>query len=390
MKLQRIRSYLATAGHPEKKIRIIHVAGTVGKGSTSVFAASLLRAAGLRTGVFLSPHLVDYTERIQIYDHASRQIPQQRFMDYFSHIRRNSFGKKLTPFEILTAMAVHYFVDEGVEAAVFEVGLGGRLDATNALKTEVSVITRIGMDHMHWLGNTLEKIAAEKFAIIRPGVPVVMAPHEAALYRSLPASRFTPHASPFALHVPRPIALPTTAQLSGTHQRQNAALSLKAVEIFLGRQLSALERHAGLSQAFIPGRLQRLRAKPPLILDGAHNEDSAHILAVFLRRNYPRLRWNFVVGILERKDASAILRHLSPLALRFLWVPVPGNPCHSATELDQLLKKQKKPPPANACRSWKEALRKTGMRPVCITGSLYLAGNVLRQLGRHKALRSSI
>ena len=340
--LGRVERLLDALGSPHRKFKSVHIAGTKGKGSTSAMLESVLRAAGYRTGLYTSPHLHSFRERIQV---DNELIPEVDFAALTEQLRPLAErDKELTTFEVATALAFAYFAQVGVEIAVVEVGLGGRLDATNVVRPLVAIITTIGHDHMHILGNTLAKIAAEKAGIIKEEVPVVTAPQErsalaviertcaekhAPLHRvsqewqwratkhSLAGQEFTvtgrrqdpsfnSNTSYKGLYVP----------LLGKHQLRNAAVVLTTVEVLrsLGIEVSESARRQGLRDVVWPARFEVMGQHPYFVVDGAHNVDSARCLATTLQQYFPDLQPWFVLAILSDKDIPAILRQLLPRA----------------------------------------------------------------------------
>jgi dihydrofolate synthase/folylpolyglutamate synthase len=340
--LGRVEHLLDALGNPHRKFKSVHIAGTKGKGSTSVMLASILQAAGYRTGLYTSPHLHSFRERIQV---DSTLIPETDFVALTQRLRPLAEAdKELTTFEVATALALAHFAQVGVEIAVVEVGLGGRLDATNVVHPLVAIITTIGHDHMHILGNTLAKIATEKAGIIKEGVPVVTAPQErsalgviertcaekqAPLHRvsrewqwratkhSLEGQEFTvtgrlqdpsinSDRSYKGLHVP----------LLGKHQLRNAAVVLATVEVLrtLGIEVCESATRQGLRDVVWPARFEVMGQHPYFVVDGAHNVDSARCLATTLQQYFPDLQPWFVLAILSDKDIAAILRALLPRA----------------------------------------------------------------------------
>jgi dihydrofolate synthase/folylpolyglutamate synthase len=340
--LGRVERLLEALGNPHRKFKSVHIAGTKGKGSTSAMLESVLRAAGYRTGLYTSPHLHSFRERIQV---DNELIPEVDFAALTEQLRPLAErDKELTTFEVATALAFAYFAQVGVEIAVVEVGLGGRLDATNVVRPLVAIITTIGHDHMHILGNTLAKIAAEKAGIIKEEVPVVTAPQErsalaviertcaekhAPLHRvsqewqwratkhSLAGQEFTvtgrrqdpsfnSNTSYKGLYVP----------LLGKHQLRNAAVVLTTVEVLrsLGIEVSESARRQGLRDVVWPARFEVMGQHPYFVVDGAHNVDSARCLATTLQQYFPDLQPWFVLAILSDKDIPAILRQLLPRA----------------------------------------------------------------------------
>ena len=342
--LRRVDDLLDKLGHPERDYLIIHIAGTKGKGSVSAFCASALRAAGYRTGLYTSPHLHDYTERIQV---SGKPISQEEMVALVEEIRPVIESiRELTTFEITTALAFLFFSRRQVEAAVIEVGLGGRLDATNIITPVVSVITSLSYDHTFILGNTLEEIAGEKAGIIKHRIPVVLAPqveearqviHRVSAERSAPliqvgtdvkfsiqsqslqgtsltvwrddirgadetGPRIEFPIEPIGLHIP----------LLGEHQVENAAVAFTALELFSqrGLPLSRQNIQDGFSQTQWPGRFEVLSLIPTVILDCAHNRDSAMRLRLALEMYFPRRPIHLLFGASEDKDIEGMFAEL--------------------------------------------------------------------------------
>ena len=342
-KLGRTRALLDLAGGPDRRLRIAHVAGTKGKGSTVAYLESIVRAAGWRTGAYTQPHLHAFRERIRI---DGQPVPPDLFADGVDRLRALVDGLAAqhpdagapTTFELTTVLSVLLFERAGVDLAIEEVGLGGRLDATNALETDLALIARIGLDHRQILGNTLAQIAAEKIAIARPGQPVVamrqrpaaqtvIEAHCAAVGAQLivvPPLRERRGGTAAGEVVGRlasgesftaSLGLATLLEGVGEHQRQNAALAVAAAEVLArdGLPLTPAAVQQGLSGAWLPARLELVGLRPRVLIDAAHNVDSAKALAEELRRWPTRPLW-LVLGILRDKDAAAILRELLPLA----------------------------------------------------------------------------
>ncbi len=324
--LERIRTVLKALRNPQRDCRFIHVAGTNGKGSTSAMIESALRAAGQHTGLFTSPHLAEPTERIRI---AGQPVTAEQFADAFATV--HSASEELlsegtidlhpTYFETVTAMAFLLFRDLGTERIVLEVGLGGRLDATNVVEPELCVITPIDFDHEQFLGNTIEAIAGEKAGILKPGVPAVFAKQRpeaervlveyavrlgCAYSRTVDAQVTDVHVdargSRFAVNG-RTVVCP----LAGEHQVENALTAALALEHF---GVSA----AGIAHTVWPGRLERVSETPEIILDGAHNPAGARALAGYIQRFYSGRRIWMVYGSMRDKAVEEITGILFPLA----------------------------------------------------------------------------
>jgi dihydrofolate synthase / folylpolyglutamate synthase len=332
--LGRMYSLMEKMGNPHLKYPIIHIAGTKGKGSVSAFCEGALRAAGYKTGLYTSPHMDDFNERIQV----NRQpIPHELFIELVDEFR-NVFESvsKLTFFEITTALAYLYFARQEVEAAVIEVGLGGRLDATNVCQPLVSVITSLSYDHTAVLGDTLAKIAAEKGGIIKFGVPVVIAPQvqearsvinqiaaecQAPLtvlgddihYDRLTFSLFGQSLRIFSSNGMGPVDLEIA--MDGSFQVENAAVAYAALRVASERGLEKLNDQTiaqGFKQAKWPGRFEILQLTPPLVVDSAHNRDSAMKLRRALDEYFPDLPVTLVFGASEDKDIEGMLAELMP------------------------------------------------------------------------------
>lgn len=328
--LERIGVLLEALGNPQQAFRIVHVAGTNGKGSTCAMIESGLRAAGWRTGLYTSPHLVEPTERIQV---AGRPVSAARFAAAFDEVhasaetllRQERIDLHPTYFESVTAMALLLFRECGVQFAVLEVGLGGRLDATNAVTPELCVVTPVDFDHEAYLGKSLESIAGEKAGILKPGVRAVFARQRPEAERVLEAraaalgvgvARSSDVAiSGVALHARGSDFMwgeaAVTCRLPGEHQVENACTAIAALRQ-LGIAPDAIR--AGLAQTVWPGRLERVSSNPEIILDGAHNPAGARALAEYLNRFYePRHVW-LIYGAMRDKAVEEIAAILFPRA----------------------------------------------------------------------------
>ncbi|HZT38266.1 MAG TPA: folylpolyglutamate synthase/dihydrofolate synthase family protein [Bryobacteraceae bacterium] len=324
--LERMRQLCDALGNPERACRLVHVAGTNGKGSTCAMIEAGLRAAGLRTGLYTSPHLVEPTERIQV---AGAPVSHEQFAAAFDHVHETAerllqdgrIDLHPTYFETVTAMAFVLFRELKCEIVVLEVGLGGRLDATNVVMPELCVITPIDYDHEQYLGRTIEAIAGEKAGILKRGTPAIFARQrseaECVLINRarkldiqfdrvadhrLERIRVEAHGSEFELD-----GRAVTCPLAGEHQIENAATAALA--------LSHLQAPvAGLARTVWPGRLERLAEDPEIILDGAHNPAGARALAAYIERFYRRRRIWLIYGSMRDKAVEEIEGALFPLA----------------------------------------------------------------------------
>jgi dihydrofolate synthase/folylpolyglutamate synthase len=331
--LERITKLLDALGNPHRAGRFVHVAGTNGKGSTSAMIEAGLRAAGIHTGLYTSPHLIEPTERIRI---AGQAITPDQFAQSFTKVHETAErmldAKELdlhpTYFESVTAMAFLLFAREPVDTVVLEVGLGGRLDATNVVTPVLSVITPIDFDHQLFLGDTLAKIAAEKAGILKPGVPAVFAqqpPEAESVLRAHARGPYTlsrdwaitdleldARGSRFRLR-----GLNISCPLAGEHQVENArtaAIALHALGV----------SPAGISKTCWPGRLERVSQRPEIILDGAHNPAGTRALVAYIRRFYNGRRVWIVYGVMGDKAVAEMAGMLFPVAHRVI-VTAPAN-----------------------------------------------------------------
>ncbi len=318
---QRMRGLLAVLGNPQQRFHAVHITGTKGKGSTSALTESILRHHGLRTGLFTSPHLHTFRERIR---QNGQLIPRQDLADLIRDLRPFFEAiPDLTVFDKITALAFQYFAESGVEWAVVEVGLGGRLDSTNVLLPQVCGITRISMDHTHVLGETLDKIAFEKAGIIKPETPVYVAPQRPLAMEVLQRVARERKAPLTVVSPVQDRALP----LQGRHQQVNAAIALGMVQE-LARQgriswdEDAVE--AGLANTFWPGRFELLPwpdgGVAPLLVDCAHNVDSIQVLLATLEEYYPGRPLTFIFGANRDKALRPILEQLLAVSPRLVLV----------------------------------------------------------------------
>jgi len=373
----------ALAGNPQDRLRFIHVAGTNGKGSTCAMLESIYRAAGLRVGLFTSPHLVSFRERIQV----NRQlIPESDIARLVAGLRGLPRHGVATLFEFTTVMALKFFTEQKCDLVIWETGLGGRLDATNIVTPLASVITNIALDHQEWLGDTLEKIAAEKAGIIKPGIPVVTAVNESAALAIIAKIARERHAPLTGVKVADQgsSGLPQDLPLAGEHQKQNAALALATVEV-LQQHIPVAEKaiRIGLAEVSWPGRLQLVQRAngQKILLDGAHNLAGAEVLGQALAKHFPAEKRTLILGILQDKDWRQICRKLSPLAGKIIAVPVASKRTASPDELAAECRTANPGAEIVVAQSLKEALQASSRDEcVVITGSLYLAGEALELL----------
>lgn len=371
--LENARGLLAAAGDPQHRLRFLHVAGTNGKGSTCAMMDSILRAGGRRTGLYTSPHLVDFRERIRL---DGTMISEDAAAEGLTILRRaaESLANPPTFFEVTTVLAAWWFAREGAEYAVWETGMGGRLDATNAVVPEVAVITPVGMDHCQWLGDSLAQIAGEKAGIIKPRVPVVSAP-QAGEVRAVLQSKAAECGAPISF-VTKPWS-GGALDLSGSHQRWNAALACAALRA-AGAGLDDLAESKGLRNVVWPGRFQRVAHN--LVIDGAHNPQAAETLVAAWREAFGEARASLVFAAMHDKDTVRVLRALRAIAEEVWLVPLASARAASADELRfgaesagfTAIRRGELP----VCLA--EA-RASG-RPVLVAGSLFLAGEALALL----------
>jgi dihydrofolate synthase/folylpolyglutamate synthase len=360
--LENTRRLLAALDHPERACRFLHVAGTNGKGSTCAMLDAVLRAAGHRSGLYTSPHLVDFRERIRV---NGERIPEADVARILTRLRDATSGWAHAPtyFELSTALALRHFADAGAELVVLETGMGGRLDSTNAVTPIVSVITPIAMDHAQWLGDTLAKIAAEKAGILKPGVSAVSAVLEARAREVGAPLEFV--REPFPGHV----------GLAGSHQKENAALAVAALRAARIDIPDAALRQ-GLATMQWPGRFQRLGDR--FVLDGGHNPHAAAQLVRTWREEFGEERPLVIFSALGDKEYAAMLETLAAIADELWIVPVRSA---RATEPETLAAAA--PVPARIFESLDAALAeaKSRDRRVLVTGSLFLVGEALEILG---------
>ncbi|MSS73687.1 MAG: bifunctional folylpolyglutamate synthase/dihydrofolate synthase [Candidatus Latescibacteria bacterium] len=408
-KLDRMRALLDLLGDPHQRLRCIHVAGTKGKGSVCAFVDSILRAAGHRVGLYTQPGLVDMRERVMIdrrmipKDHLVRQV--ERLRPCVERVAREVDGE-VTYFEGMTALAFDYYALEGVDYVVLEVGLGGRLDATNVVTPAVSAITSIGFEHTGILGHTLEKIAGEKAGIVKEGRPVVSAPQQEeamATIRSVCQERGA-RLVEVGRDVSYEVRLRETGrhlfdltgpegryegleiETMGEHQVINAAVAVAAVGLLRAQGASVPEEavRQGLKRTTWPGRMQVVGQRPTLVLDGAHTLESARGLVRALREGFQYDRLILVFGIATDKDISGVWRVLEREAdVAFLTrssFPKAAEPramFQMIDDTDVALRVVE-----NAAEAFEQARAEAGPEDlICVTGSFYLIGDLMRHLG---------
>lgn len=382
---------LDALGNPQEGMRIIHIAGTNGKGSVSAFLCSILRKAGKKVGVFTSPHLVDFRERICV---DGEMIAKDAVQEYGNYLLEQDFGVSPTMFDYCLAMALLHFKDEACDVVILETGLGGKLDSTNAVGIpEVTVITKIGYDHMAILGDTLEEIAEEKAGIIKSGTALVIESQESEVL-----SVFLEKAEQVGTRVCRVVGPENFSEcryeageqkfcfgeygelrmrMLGVHQYENAAVAIMAAEEFLRDSISLDCVRAGVYDTYWKGRMEILRKKPFLMVDGAHNSNGVSALKKSLMQLFPGEKFHFIMGVMADKDYEQMIEELLPLALDFVTVTVEYERALQAEELAECIRK--KGVPATSVEELSVCLATDYIKDTYKTiafGSLYFVGEV--------------
>ncbi|HWB18678.1 MAG TPA: folylpolyglutamate synthase/dihydrofolate synthase family protein [Phycisphaerales bacterium] len=417
-KLDRMRKLLAELGNPQEQVRMVHVAGTVGKGSTVAMVASMLEGCGYTVGQYTSPHVVDVRERISI---NGAPIGKTEFTEMMKEIAvvAEKLPSEPTFFELITAMAFKYFAEQAVDIAVIEVGLGGRLDSTNVIRPEVSLITTIDFDHTHILGRTLDKIAREKAGIFKKGVPAITCGQpkevEDALsqvaeevgaplkiinkdiefsYRFGASDDLGPHTriclltetSQF-MHLPVP--------LPGEHQAFNCALALAAVDVLKknGLQIPEAALHEGLAKTKVPGRMELVWDRPRILVDGAHNAAALGALMRCVGAHVPYDSMVCIFGCCEDKDIPAMLDKIALGGDKLIFTKAKGNPRSANPEELQRGFAERSGKMCQVARTLPDALdlatRAVGRDDlIVITGSFYLVGDAKRYLAELERKRT--
>lgn len=394
--LDRMRRALEELGRPDRCAPALHVAGTNGKGSVCAMLAAAGRAAGLRTGLYTSPHLEHFSERFQV---DGRPIADEALVALYAELKARlpwafEGPDALTFFELVTLLAFQHFAAARVELMVIEVGLGGRLDATNVLEPVAACITPIGLEHREFLGDTLTAIAREKAGILKQGCPTAIArqhPEAAAAISQVAAAVGAPisvEGRDFSLTGTLTAATYRSESgeqtglrvgLRGEHQRSNAAVALRVLELARARGVAIPEAaaRAGIADVVWPGRLETVATKPDIVLDGAHNPHAAEALANACRELFAGRRIHLVFGILADKELAPILAQLVPCATRFIATAPTSPRAISAAQLAE----QVHGVPVEIAHNASEALRlaRAGAAPddvILVCGSLYLVGEV--------------
>ena len=399
--LSTIRQILSGLGNPQNTYACVHVAGTNGKGSVASSLASILNQAGYKTGLYTSPHLVHFNERIQV---NNRPIANKSVVASYNTINQVHFGKrKPTFFEFATVMAFFEFARQKVDWAVIETGMGGRLDATNIIRPQLSIITNVSLEHREYLGNTLEQISGEKAGIIKKRIPVITGIRQKkalAVVEKIAAEKSAPLlrlgkefkvrrslSGTFSYRGVEAVWKNLKTGLLGNYQVDNAALVLAACEMLQKRGgiLSAENIQAGLLNNRWPGRLEIVSDEPRIILDGAHNFIAARNLSRFLSANFAERNITMVIGILDDKPYNAMLKCLLPMANRVILTRAKINRALEPEKLEALAKKMvpQVTTIADVTQALKYAIETVSPKDIiCVAGSLYVVGEAKEALDK--------
>ncbi len=385
--LERISQLLCALGNPQNELKFIHVAGTNGKGSTCTMLSEIYMKAGMRVGLYTSPYVVDFRERIQI----NGEYIQKNALASLSEVVKNT-GVHVTEFEFITALAFLYFKEQNCDIVILEVGLGGRFDATNVIKTPLcSVITRIDLDHTDYLGDTIAKIAAEKCGIIKNGCSAVVYPLQEVeafrVIREKSENCILPDCNKLqiissSVEGNRFIYKDTEykTKLVGRHQIYNALTAIETAK-YVG-MVSDEDIVKGVADAAIAARVELISQKPLVVLDGSHNPNGADALAAFMKNCDKSIV--AILGMMADKDCERFLQKILPFCCSVITVTVKeNNRTISAVELKELALKYCKD--VTAVGSYDEAILKAieiskQNKPIFVCGSLYLAGAIREKL----------
>jgi dihydrofolate synthase/folylpolyglutamate synthase len=380
--LDRMRRLLVALGEPQESFGSVHVVGTNGKSSTVRMIAAILERHGLRTGTYLSPHLVSFAERVRIDEQDLSPDAFGEAVRRAAHaaakVDRTLEGDdRVTQFEALTAAAYLAMADAGVDAGVIEAGLGGRWDATNVIESKVAVLTNVGLEHTRWLGPTVRDIAREKLAVVRPGSTLVVGAdlHPDAMDEARQVD---------ATLIEAPADAPGVEILArGSFQRRNFALARAAAEAYLG-ELDPVKTAAAAAATRVPGRFEQISDNPPTFLDGAHNPGGMEALAEALRGELNGRPLTLVLSILDDKDAGEMLRHVTSLATHVIATSNANPRALSPATLESLTRQVDAGADVRSIGDPRRALATAQVLAgdeggvVLVTGSIYLIADLLR------------
>ena len=395
--LERLKQALELLGNPQHKVRFVHVAGTNGKGSCTAMLASVLKEAGYRTGLYISPHLRRYNERMQV---DGVDISDDDLIRAAQRVKEvcEQLGGTPIVFEVLTLMALWYFAERRCDFVVLEVGIGGKLDATNCIPAPAAaLIAQLGFDHTETLGSTIEEIAAQKGGIAKPGSQLVMAEQEPAALRVVeqlcreqgcgftvadPARLQVLSTSPEGQRLRDRTYGELLLPLAGSHQVKNAANVLTVVEVLKGEGFAIPDRavRQGIESTVWPARFERLSRSPDFILDGGHNPQCVQAAVQALQDYYPGKKVVFLTGMMKDKDSAAMLAKMAEVAKAFVCLHADSERAFGAQELTREIENTLSLaayPAASAQEGCALAQRLAGEQGVvCALGSLYLAGEI--------------
>ncbi len=392
--LERTRTLLSALGDPQKKLKFVHVTGSNGKGSTCAILDSVLRAAGYKTGLYTSPYLVRFNERIKV---NGRDIPDSALAEITSQIRifADTMEDHPSQFELVTAIAMEYFYEAGCDIVILEVGMGGALDSTNAIDApEVAVFTNIGLEHTEYLGDTIEKIAATKGGIIKPGCDCVVYNGDRAATDTLRAICAEKDVPMTVVDFSKLVSishslrgqelvwngLPLHLPLLGEHQMHNLSVALEVINVLIKRgwKIDDISLRIGVSSVVWPARFQILSDDPLFILDGGHNPQCAEAMAKILDDYLPDTKVTFLMGVLADKDYNSMLDSVCPHAARFICVTPMSPRALEGGKLADIIRNRGYE--AISCDSVEEAVAKTReyQEPAVAFGSLYMSGAILQ------------
>lgn len=400
--LAHIEKLLSLLGNPHRKLRCVHIAGTNGKGSTAAFLHSILTRSGYRAGLFISPHLINFTERIRI---NNTEIARKRVAQLATRIRNMCISANLeniTFFEFTTALAFQYFAEEKADPVVIETGMGGRLDATNVVNPFATIITSVSLEHQLYLGTTLQQIAAEKAGIVKKNTPLITGVRQPSIIRLFAESCKKLHAPLYVLG--KDILCRKTGfavlnyqgfdcilknarlGLLGDHQVRNAGLALAAAELLCGQGIIIKKEDMlqGLQKAHWPGRLEVIRQKPAVVLDGAHNPEAWKALRSALRKYFSFKNLFMVIGVMQDKDIDRMIETLTPDAHTVIFCkpkidraagkPVIEPSLNAATKKKSLWIE-------DSAAALQKALKQASPDDlICVTGSLFTVGEAREYL----------